>query len=98
MGLELFAKSPSNAVTAVKAPEGIDGQAIVKGFREKFRITIAGGQSQLKGKIFRIAHLGYYDRFDVVMVLSALESVLLGLGYKLKPGQGVQSALEVINR
>lgn len=98
MGLELFAKSPSNAVTAVKAPPGIDGQAVVKGLREKFRITIAGGQSQLKGKIFRIAHLGYYDRFDITMVLSALESVLISLGFKLEPGKGIESALKILNK
>lgn len=98
MGLELFAKSPSNAVTAVKAPPGIDGQAVVKGFREKFRITIAGGQSQLKGKIFRIAHLGYFDRFDIAMVLSALESVLISLGYKLEPGKGVEAALKILDK
>ncbi|MFQ6672611.1 MAG: pyridoxal-phosphate-dependent aminotransferase family protein, partial [Candidatus Tectimicrobiota bacterium] len=60
LGLELFAKeSPSNAVTAIKVPEGIDGTAIPKMLREDYGITIAGGQSQLKGKIFRIAHLGY---------------------------------------
>lgn len=97
MGLELFAKSPSNAVTAVKSPPGIDGQSVVKELREKFKITIAGGQSQLKGKIFRIAHLGYYDILDIPIILSALESVLNSFGFKLTPGQGVQACLKVLN-
>jgi aspartate aminotransferase-like enzyme len=98
MGLELFAKSPSNAVTAIKAPSGIDGEKIVETFRDRYRITIAEGQAQLKGKIFRIAHLGYYDRFDIAMILSALESVLLELGFNLAQGKGVESALKILNQ
>jgi aspartate aminotransferase-like enzyme len=97
MGLELFApKSPSNSLTAVKAPPGIDGQEVVKTLREKFGITIAGGQSQAKGKIFRIAHLGYFDRFDIITALSALEMSLNELGFKVERGRGVKAAEEIL--
>jgi aspartate aminotransferase-like enzyme len=97
MGLRLFApESPSNALTAVLAPEGMDAQKVVKLMREKYGFTIAGGQSQAKGKIFRIAHLGYYDDFDVIKVIGALERVLAELGWDVEPGQGVRAAQEVL--
>lgn len=97
LGLKLFAtEAPSNAVTAVKVPEGIDGVALVKNMREKYGVTIAGGQSQLKGKIFRIAHLGYTDTFDLSVAISALEMALSELGYKVELGAGVKAAEEVL--
>lgn len=97
MGLKLFAPdSPSNAVTAIYSPEGIDAGKIVKGLREQFNMTIAGGQDQAKGKIFRIGHLGYYDPMDIVSVLSAVEITLSRLGYKLELGKGVGAALSVL--
>jgi aspartate aminotransferase-like enzyme len=66
LGLELYAPdSPSNALTAVKVPEGISGGKLKNLFFERYGITVAGGQDQAKGKIIRIAHLGYYDRLDV---------------------------------
>lgn len=97
IGLELFAKvSPSNALTAVKVPEGIDGAKIPKILREEYGITIAGGQSQLKGKIFRIAHLGYAYDWDVVVAVSAVEKVLKRLGYDVDLGAGVRAAQQVM--
>jgi aspartate aminotransferase-like enzyme len=97
LGLRLFAPdSPSNAVTAIMAPDGIDGQKIVKVLREKHNITIAGGQNQAKGKIFRIAHFGYMDTYDIVTVVSAVEMVLKELGYSVELGKGVKAALEVL--
>ena len=99
LGLELFAPdSPSNAVTAIKAPSGIDGQKIVKILREKHNITIAGGQAQAKGKIFRIAHMGYLDAYDVVMVIAALEMVLKELGVPVEMGKGVKAAAEILEK
>jgi len=93
LGLELFApQAPANAVTAVKVPEGIEGTVLVKNMREKQGVTIAGGQAHLKGKIFRIAHLGYADRFDVTLAMSALEMALSELGYKVELGHGVAAA------
>jgi len=73
LGLELYAPdSPSNAVTAVKIPEGIGAGKIKNLFYERFGITVAGGQDRAKGKIIRIAHLGYYDKLDMIMVIAAL--------------------------
>ncbi|MBL7071149.1 MAG: alanine--glyoxylate aminotransferase family protein [Candidatus Omnitrophica bacterium] len=94
LGLELFSASPSDAVTAVKVPEGVDGQNLVKTMRNKYGVTIAGGQEHLKGKIFRIAHLGYMIEFDTTTALSALEMVLKESGYKFKIGSGVGAALQ----
>lgn len=97
MGLELFAppEGRGNAVTPVKVPDGVDGKAIPKLLQEEYGITIAGGQDHLKGKIFRIGHLGYYDRFDVIVALTGIELVLSKLGYPVQAGLGVQAAEKV---
>jgi len=97
LGLELYAPdSPSNAVTAVKVPEGVDGEKLKALFFEKFGITVAEGQDRAKGKIIRIAHLGYYERLDMVMVVSALEMLLKEMGYKFELGTGVKAAEEIL--
>jgi aspartate aminotransferase-like enzyme len=99
LGLELYAPdSPSNAVTAINAPAGIDGQKIVKILRDKHNITIAGGQSEAKGKIFRIAHMGYLDAYDIIMVVSALEMTLKELGVSVEMGKGVKAAAEILEK
>jgi aspartate aminotransferase-like enzyme len=96
LGLELFApEAPSEAVTAVKVPEGIDGVKLQKLFFERFGITVGEGQDRAKGKIIRIAHLGYYDRLDMIMVISALEMLLKQMGYSFELGKGVRAAEEV---
>jgi aspartate aminotransferase-like enzyme len=97
LGLKLFPKeNPSLAMTAIEAPAGVDGQAIYKNLREQYGITGAGGQDQLKGKIFRIAHLGYADTFDIIIAVSGIEMVLKGLGYPVKLGAGVAAAEEIL--
>lgn len=97
LGLSLYSKeSPANSVTAVEAPQGIDGQAIYKNLREKYGITGAGGQDRAKGKIFRIAHLGYAGPFDVITAISGLEMVLKSMGYKINLGAGVAAAEEIL--
>jgi len=97
LGLKLFPKeSPSLALTAIEAPPGVDGQAIYKNLRENYGITGAGGQDQLKGKIFRIAHLGYADTFDIITAVAGIEMVLKGLGYPVKLGAGVAAAEEIL--
>ena len=99
LGLELYAPdSPSNALTAVKFPEGIDGERLKALFFERFGITVAEGQERAKGKIIRIAHLGYYVRLDMVMVISALEMLLKEMGHKFELGSGVRAAEEVLMR
>jgi aspartate aminotransferase-like enzyme len=97
MGLDLYAPdSPSNAVTAVKIPDGMDGDRLKDLFFEKFGITVAEGQDRAKGKIIRIAHLGYYDRLDMVMVISALEMLLKEMGHEFQLGAGVRAAEEIL--
>lgn len=96
-GLALFPKeSPSDALTAVSAPEGVDGQAVYKNLRVQYGITAAGGQDHLKGKIFRVSHMGYMDRFDVITAVAAIEMVLKGLGHPVKLGSGVAKAQELL--
>ena len=96
-GLSLFPKqNPSDALTVVATPDGVDGQAVYKNLREQYGITAAGGQDHLKGKIFRISHMGYIDTFDVIQALAATEMVLKGLGYPIKLGAGVGKAEELL--
>lgn len=97
IGLKLYPKeSPSNAVTAIMTPDGIDGQAVYKNLREKYGITAAGGQDRARGKIFRIAHLGYADRFDVITAIAGIEMVLKGMGHPVTLGTGVAVAQELL--
>jgi len=96
-GLSLFPKeSPSDALTAISAPGSVDGQAIYKNLRVQYGITAAGGQDHLKGKIFRVSHMGYMDTFDVILTLAAIEMVLKGLGHPVKLGSGVAKAQELL--
>lgn len=95
-GLEIFPKSsPSDAVTAVNAPEGFDGQQIYKRLRERYGITAAGGQDHLKGKIFRLSHMGYCDKFDVITAIAGVEMVLKEMGYSGELGSGIRKAEEL---
>jgi aspartate aminotransferase-like enzyme len=88
--------SPSNAATGVYTPEGIDGGKLVKYLRDDMGVTLAGGQDHLKGRIMRIAHLGYVDTFDIIVAVSAIEMALYKFGYKLDFGKGVAAAQEVL--
>jgi len=97
IGLELYPKdSPSNAVAAIMTPPGIDGQAVYKDLREKYGITAAGGQDKARGRVFRIAHLGYSDRFDIITAVAGIEMVLKGMGHPVKLGAGVAVAQELL--
>jgi aspartate aminotransferase-like enzyme len=100
MGLELFGPEDehANVVTVARTPEGIDGAAIPKTMRDKFGITIAGGQGHLKGKIVRIAHCGYYGAFDVLTSIAGLELALDELGHDVSFGAGTAAAQEVFAR
>ncbi|MFH1338270.1 MAG: alanine--glyoxylate aminotransferase family protein [Candidatus Omnitrophota bacterium] len=95
LGLELLAPdAASDVVTAIRVPSGIDGGKLVKTMRDKYGITIAGGQGELKGKIIRIAHMGYIEEFDIILAISCLEKVLFQMGYKFQLGAGVKAAQE----
>jgi len=90
LGLELFApSSPGSAVTAIKAPPGMDSGVIVKEYRNRFGSIIANGQGSMKGQIFRIAHLGYFDFADLFAVVAELEIILAANGHPVKFGTGV---------
>jgi len=96
LGLELFAPvSPAASATAVKSPNGVDSGAIVKEFRKRFGSIIANGQGSMKGQIFRIAHLGYFDFPDLFGVIAELEIILAALGQPVKLGTGVAAAERV---
>lgn len=95
MGLELFArKSPSAAVTAVRPPAGMDSGVIAKEFRDRFGTVIANGQGSMKGELFRVAHIGYFDFLDLFALLAGLEIILNANGYPVKYGTGVAAAQE----
>ncbi len=96
LGLELFAAgSPGSSVTAIKAPAGMDSGVIVKEFRNRFGAIIANGQGTMKGKIFRIAHLGYFDFADLFAVVAALEIILASNGVPVEFGKGVAAVQKV---
>ncbi|MFC1657956.1 pyridoxal-phosphate-dependent aminotransferase family protein [Candidatus Omnitrophota bacterium] len=96
LGLELLApEAASDVVTAIKLPSGIDGNKLVKTMRDTYGVTIAGGQAELKGKIIRIAHMGYIQEFDIITGISCLEKVLSQMGHKFQLGVGVKAAEEV---
>jgi aspartate aminotransferase-like enzyme len=96
MGLELFSpdEDRSAVVTAIRAPEGVEGTEVVAQLRDRFGITIANGQGELKGKIFRIGHIGWFDIFDITTALAAVELALADAGADIERGVAVTRALE----
>jgi len=96
LGLELFSPtSPGSSVTAVKAPRGMDSGIIVKEFRNRFGAIIANGQGSMKGQIFRVAHLGYFDFADLFAMIAGLEIILHANGYPVEFGKGVAAVENV---
>jgi len=96
LGLELFApRSPAASVTAVRAPKGMDSGVIVKEFRNRFGSIITNGQGTMKGQIFRIAHIGYFDFPDLFSLIAQLEIILSANDIPVKYGSGVAAAQEV---
>jgi aspartate aminotransferase-like enzyme len=96
MGLELFSpdEDRSAVVTAIVSPEGIDSGELVQTLRDRHGIVLAPGQGPLKGKIFRIGHIGYYDVFDITTALAGVELVLAEMGADIERGAAVTAALE----
>jgi aspartate aminotransferase-like enzyme len=96
LGLQLYSAAPGAALTAIMAPAGLDSGKIVKEFRESFSAVVANGQGDMKGKLFRIAHIGYYDYLDTVGILAALEQVLATVtNKKVEFGSAVEAAQRV---
>ena len=99
LGLKLYASAPAAALTAITSPDGLDSGKIVKEFRESFDAVVANGQGEMKGKLFRIAHIGYYDYLDTVGILGALEHVLARVTEKsVDYGAAVRAAQQVYAR
>jgi aspartate aminotransferase-like enzyme len=95
MGLELFAARPADGLTVAKMPPGIDSTALLGKLEKQYGLKLANGQDQLKGKIIRLAHMGYIDQFDVLAGLSGVELVLREMGHPVEPGAGVAAAQRV---
>src|SRR5215471_11083081 len=96
LGLKLFsAASPGAALTAIASPDGVDSSDIVKAFRNRFGAIVANGQGEMKGQLFRIAHLGYYDYLDTIAAIGALEQVLAEMGRPIELGAGLRAAQQV---
>jgi serine---pyruvate transaminase len=99
LGLELFSpdEDRSAVVTAVRAPAGVDSGDVIRGVRDRFGITIANGQGELTGKIFRLGHIGWFDVFDITTQIGAVELVLADLGADVERGVAVTAALEAFS-
>jgi aspartate aminotransferase-like enzyme len=95
MGLELFAARPATGLTVARVPANLDGTVLLSKLEKQYGLKLAGGQDQLKGKIIRLAHMGYIDQFDVLAALGGVELVLLEMGHSLQPGSGVAAAQKI---
>lgn len=94
MGLDTFSRAPADCLTTVKIPEGVDGGEVVKDMREVQGVTPAGGQAHLKGKIVRLASMGYVNHFDVIIGLTALANALRKQGVTVDLGAGIDAFLK----
>jgi aspartate aminotransferase-like enzyme len=98
LGLELFSTRPVDGLTVIKVPDGLDGVAILSKLEKQYGLKFAGGQDSLKGKIVRLAHMGYMDHFDVLAGLAGLELVLLEMGHPIEVGAGVAAAQQSLGQ
>ena len=89
LGLENFAERPNSALTVITVPPGVDGSGTLKKLEKQYGYKLADGQDTLKGKIWRLSHMGYTDAFEVLGAVSALELVLQESGFEFEPGAGV---------
>ena len=97
LGCALFAPTaPSPTVTAVVGPGGLDTDKLVKQLRDRYGVSLTGGQDAVKGKIFRVAHLGWFGTFDILTSVSALEMAMADLGVKVEQGRGVAAAQQIL--
>lgn len=96
MGLRVFAKHPADSLTAVLLPDGFDEPTFRRRLREEYGIIVAGGQDQLKGRVFRINHMGYLDATDALGVIAAVEMLLADMGQVTTLGAGVTAAMRVL--
>lgn len=92
LGLEVFPEKPSSVLTVFRLPEGLDGEKITRSLRDGYGVTFAGGQGKLKGRLIRVAHIGWLDRIDTLGAVAALEYQLRSEGFSFTPGSGVAAA------
>jgi aspartate aminotransferase-like enzyme len=95
LGLELFSKYPGSSVTAVRPPSGMDSGVVIKEFRNRFNAIITNGQGSMKGQIFRLAHLGYFDFHDLFAIVAELELILAANNHPVRFGTGVAAVQQV---
>ncbi len=95
LGLELFASQPNTALTVVKMPANVDSSALLSKLEKQFGLKLANGQDTLKGKIIRLAHMGYIDQFDILAAISGVEIVLAEMGHPVELGKGLTAAQRV---
>jgi len=96
LGLKVYSEAPSDSVTALVVPDGVDGEQLPKVMAKQYNVRPAGGQGKLKGKIVRFTTMGYTDAFDILAAVAALEMALAKLGYKVDFGAGVAAAQKVL--
>jgi aspartate aminotransferase-like enzyme len=96
LGLRLVAARPADGMTAVYLPDGLDGKQFLARLQSRFGVKFAGGQGPLKGRIFRIAHMGIADELDIVSALAAVELVLAEMGQNVKLGASVAAASQIL--
>jgi aspartate aminotransferase-like enzyme len=96
LGLDIFASRPADGLTVVKMPPGIDSTALLGKLEKQYGMKLANGQDELKGKIIRLAHMGYIDQFDVLAAIAGVELVLQEMGHTVEPGKGVAAAQRVL--
>lgn len=95
-GLRIFSEAPSDALTAVLLPDGVDGEKLVKLLRSKYGVSVAGGQDMLKGRIVRISHLGWQDNFDVLTAVSSIGVGLSEMGFPMDIEKGISAAGKIL--
>ncbi|MCK4374505.1 MAG: alanine--glyoxylate aminotransferase family protein [Candidatus Brocadiae bacterium] len=96
IGLKLVAEKPANGVTAVWGPEGLDTGELINLMRDKYGVTMAGGQDKLKGRAFRIGHMGYVSEEDILVAIGTLEKALAELGYEFEKGAALRAAQQAL--
>jgi aspartate aminotransferase-like enzyme len=96
MGLQIFPLNPANVLSTISVPDKIDGVELSKHLRDHYGITFGGGQGQLKGRVLRVGHMGYFDRFDLITSIAALEMALRDKGFILDLSVGVRAAQEIL--
>jgi len=95
LGLDIFPTQPNTALTVAKMPPGIDSSALLGKLEKQYGLKLANGQDDLKGKIIRLAHMGYIDQFDILAAIAGIELVLIEMGHAIEPGKGLAAAQRV---